>query len=232
LHVTTELKEAEAEPASTRAGARQLGEWTALDHERALHPPDHEIIPSTSGLRLLILERIASGPPHHDLFSACAILGRLIAERGGSPTLACTTMDSAREAAAPGDPSPAWLIPARAALAEGYASAQRDLAKREAAAAWEYPRCTVELGGGTVAILAGFPADDGEAIASWASRVAQRVAMSGARRAIVAGSDAGRLALVEALETAGVAIETPERPERPGIGRDKPWLPWRRGRPR
>jgi hypothetical protein len=178
--------------------------WCERDHARALLPADHEIIDSTHATRALVVERLLGPGDGRDLYNACAVLGRLIAERGGSPTLATATIDGAHEAMGGGDV--AWLIPARAALAEGFASARQEATRRDAAAAWDFPRCAADLGDGAFAIVAGYPDDDGEALAAWASRVAQAVALAGARRAVVSGSDAARAALGDALQVVGVTV--------------------------
>jgi hypothetical protein len=56
----------------------------------------------------------------------------------------------------------------------------------------------------SVAIVAGYPEDDADALAAWASRVARQAARAGVRRAVVSGSPAAEAALAEALEVAGV----------------------------
>jgi hypothetical protein len=199
--------------------------WSKHDHAHALLPVDHELVDATASLRALIAELLLTRAPNRDLFTACAMLGRLLAQRGGSPTLATSTMEGARRGLEEGEPS--WLMPASAALAEGFAAARLDAATREAAAGWEYPRCAVPLGDGTVAIAAGFPGDDGEAVAAWAARVAHGAALGGARRAQVAGVEPARTALLDALSLVGIEVRSGGEGEDEG---DRPlgWLPWRR----
>jgi hypothetical protein len=144
-----------------------------------------------------------------DLLHAFGVLGRIVGERGGSPTLAATTVDGARRAldvltVCPSGADAAWVMPARAALLETFAAARRDAARREAATRWEYPKCVVGLHEGSVAIAAGYPEDDADALAAWASRVAHEAAIVGVRRAVVSGSPAAEAALAEALEVAGI----------------------------
>ena len=105
----------------------------------------------------------------------------------------------------------AWLASARGALAEGFAAARLESTRHDAASAWEFPRCAVDLGDATIAVVAGYPEDDGEALAAWASRVAHGASLAGARRAHVSGGDAALRALREALELAGIAA-LPSRP--------------------
>jgi len=181
-----------------------LAAWCERDHARALLPVDHRIIDSTHAARALVVEQLLAATHGRDLYNACAVLGRLIAERGGSPTLAAATIDAAHAALGGGDAP--WLAPARAALAEGFAAARLEDARREAGAAWDFPRCAVDVGDGAIAIAAGFPADDGEALAAWASRVAHGASLAGARRAIVSGGDAARAALADALHLAGIEV--------------------------
>jgi hypothetical protein len=195
------------------AASDAVNAWCERDHARALLPIDHEIIESTRTVRELVALSIRTRPHDRDLWNACAVLGRLIAERGGSPTLAASTMDSAREAL--GDASAEWLVPARAALAEGFDAARREKTRAEAAKAWDYPACAVALDETTIAIAAGFPDADLDALEQWASRVAHDAALAGKRRAIVSGSKRAREALGAALSLAGIAIdEAPPRRSR------------------
>jgi hypothetical protein len=202
--------------------------WCDFDHARAVVPSDHEVIDSTVAPRALVLDLAERGPAlERDLFNACAVLGRLLAERGGSPTLVATSIEGARHAlGAPPDAS--WLAPARAALLEGYAAAQADAARRDAAAAWEYPRCAVRLDEATIAIAPGYPEGDSEAVVAWASRVACAASTAGVRRAVVGDAPSAeaarvRAALVEALGVAGIEVTGSLLPSRAS------WLPWRRG---
>gem|GEM_PF-946434 len=215
--------------------------WSAHDRVRALLPIDHDIIDATSGIRGLIVEGLLGATEgatdvepasvDKDLFHACLVFGRLIAEAGGSPTLAACTIDGARAALAEKDaPWPS----ARAAVAEGFAAAQADQAKRDASSAWEYPRCAAAVDESTAAIVAGFPEEDGAAITAWADRVASGVLRSGARRAIVSGRDAPRAAVIASLTSAGIdVVEPAARAADPRAALRAPasrgwWPPWRR----
>jgi hypothetical protein len=180
---------------------RAVQAWCARDHAHALLPADHEAVETTIGVREVVVERLLASAPDADLFHACATLGRIIAERGGSPTLASWTIDGVREAL--GNEGP-WLAPARAAVAEGYAAARAEMAQREARGAWEWPRCSVPIDDATVAIAASHPDDDADALAAWAGRVANAAALAGVRRVVVAGSEPARQALAEALDVVGI----------------------------
>jgi hypothetical protein len=205
---------------------RHVDAWSKRDHERALLPVDHEIVDSTRAPRALVVERIVAQASDKDLFHACAMLGRLIAERGGSPSLASSTVDGVQ--AVLSEMNAPWNN-VRAALAEGFAGARLELARREACVAWEYPRCAVPIDDGVIAIAAGYPDDDGEALASWAGRVASGAARSGVRRAMVAGRDDARDALIDALSTAGIEITSPASAPIESE-KSRGWLPWRRAR--
>jgi hypothetical protein len=181
--------------------------WCELDRARAAWPWDREVIEASASLRALVVERArarASDPTDDELFDACAVLGRRIARARGSVTLAAWTADHAGEAL---DAAGAeWVRPAGAAIAEGYVAEVLEAARQEALAAWEFPRCVVPIGAGAVAVAAGYPSEDVEAIAEWAARVARAIAVRGIRKAFVAGPHA--TAVVEALSLTGIETVT------------------------
>lgn len=178
--------------------------WSARDRARAVLPADREIVDGSANVRALIVDLVLAGGPEDELYDACAVLGRLVAQRGGSPTLASATLDHAAEAldarAAP------WLVPGRAALAEGFAATLSEDARTEAMRGWEFPACAVPLGQAALAIAAGHPSDDDEVLAAWAARVAKAAALAGIRRAVVSGGDRACTALVDALSLVGVEV--------------------------
>jgi hypothetical protein len=180
--------------------------WCAKDRARAVLPADRAIVDGSSAPRALIVDLVLSGDPEDELYDACGVLGRLIAQRAGSPTLASATIDHAAEAMEMANAP--WLAPARAAVAEGFAGALIEESRRECAQAWEYPSCAVPLVEGAIALCAGHPSDDDEALAAWAGRVAKAAALQGVRRAKVAGNALARAALIEALGLVGVEVET------------------------
>ncbi len=196
--------------------------WAARDHARALVPEDHAAIDATSAARVLVVTRLL-GDGHADLFHACLVLGRLLAEHGGTPTLAAATMDGAiEETGVRGE----WLVSARAALAEGYAAARIDKARADAMRAWDFPRCAVPVDKDTMAFVAGPPDDDDDALGEWAARVAVKAVRAKVRRARVSGPEKPRNALVEALDLLGVEI----LPAPTAGGSSRFRLPWlRRG---
>ena len=180
--------------------------WCTRDHARALLPADHDVVDATRTLRALIVEGIAGQLAQRDLLHACWRLGHVIATRGGSPTLLGSTLDGAYAvtAAAGTDFVADPWISMRAAASEGFAAARADLARTEAAAAWDYPFCAVRVDEESVAVAGGYPDDDTAAIEVWAGRVAQCVARAGYRRAFLSGREEVCRALEDALSLVGV----------------------------
>jgi hypothetical protein len=176
--------------------------WCAKDRARALLPADREIISESIAVRTLIVDLALAGGHEDELYDACAVLGRLVAQRGGSPTLASATLDHACEVLGARDVP--WLVPARASLAEGFAAALIEGVRREDMRSWEFPACAVPLGEAAVAIAAGHPSDDDEVLAAWAAGVAKGAAARGMRRAVVTGAERARAAVVEALGLVGI----------------------------
>ncbi len=188
-----------------RRAERIVADWCARDRKRAFLPVDHEIIDSTTSVRALIVEQLASGgEPSRDLFHAWGVLGRLLASRGGSPSLAAATVDGAWEAVGAGEGG--WVVPARAALAEAYATTRKEMSRADSLARWEYPTCAVPLHEGIIAVAAGYPDDDEDALAAWAARVANAAALGGVRRAVLSGSPSARAALTEAFGVVGIEL--------------------------
>jgi hypothetical protein len=184
--------------------------WCARDRALAFLSADRAVIDTTRGPRALVVEHWLERSSHPDLFHACAMLGRILAELGASPTLAAGTIDAARDVLPPlGEDS---LRAARGALVEGFAAARAEIARTDAATRWEFPGCVVPMKDAEVAIAAGYPDDDDDALAAWAARVASAVARAGFRRAIVGGGEKARALLFDALELAGVKARTTSPP--------------------
>lgn len=187
---------------------RALASWLEHDRAHALHNDDRAAIRATAAPRSLVLEHLARPGPARDLYNACARLGRLLADAGASPSLAVATMDGASQALADLGSAfdPARLPPARASVAEGYFAVITESERVAARRAWEYPACSVKVATDVVAIVAGHPGDDGEALADWAARVALAVTRDGHRSAILAGEGAAKAELAQALELVGVRL--------------------------
>jgi hypothetical protein len=184
-----------------------VSEWCARDRATAFVPADRAAVDATVGPRAVIVDHARA--KHADLFHACGVLGRLLAEHGASPTLAVGTIDHARELLALDDET---ARAARAAIAEAYVAARAEATRAESAARWEFPACAVPLENAGIAIAAGFPDDDEDTLAAWAARVAASVARTGYRRAVLAGGARACAALQDALELAGVKVRTTSPP--------------------
>lgn len=199
-----------AEAASLRDedAQRALAAWREHDTLHALHAPDRAAIRATDAPRALVLDLLAKPGHGRDLYNACARLGRLLADAGASPSLAVATLDGAAGAltAAGVALDPARLAPARASVAEGYFAVTIESERALARRVWEYPACAVRVAKDTVAIVAGFPADDGEALADWSARVALAVSKDGYRQAIVGGPTVARAELTQALTLLGITL--------------------------
>jgi len=184
---------------------RCVAAWNAADTDCAVLPADRHVIEHTSAVRGLIVELASPGIATDELFDACAILGRLVAQHRGSPTLAALTIDHA--AAALGEPNPSWKAAARAAVLEGFAAALIESIRREANDAWEFPRCVVSIGDRTIAVAAGYPGEDDQEIAAWVDRVARGAALQGAKMAFVSGPEDVRTRMIDALNVAGILVK-------------------------
>lgn len=190
----------------------QLARWADADRQRAVLPADRAMTGELSALRTLVLDLAGNPAAEEELYDACAMLGRQLAQRGASPTLASATMDGA--AAALLTPGAAWLAPARAAVVEGFARTLREMAHHEALQAWEFPSCAVALGEAGVAIAAGYPSEDDEELAAWAARVAKAAALAGVRRAVVSGSERACDAALDAFGVVGIEAQRTPAPRR------------------
>jgi hypothetical protein len=179
-----------------------LAAWRDRDATTAPLPGDARAIEESSSVREFILELARHEGRDEELYDACAVLGRLLAECGGSATLCALTLDHAAQSL--GAPASPWLCPARAALVEGFTRALQERAKLAGLAAWDFPSCAVRVNDATIAIAASLPSDDDESIAAWAARTANAVARAGYRRAIASGPERCRRALAEALGIAGI----------------------------
>jgi|SRR5579859_1015954 len=178
--------------------------WCDLDRGAALLEADREIVEVSRPLRAVIAGFALAGGSDEEIYDACASLGRLIAQRGGSPTLASATIDHAGDAL--GVRPAAWLAPGRAAVAEAFMRAVLERAHQETLRGWEFPRCAVVLPGGVLVVAAGFPSDDPELLAEWAARIARAAALQGIRQAFVSGADGARTAVEEAFDVVGIRI--------------------------
>jgi hypothetical protein len=176
--------------------------WSEADRRSALSPADRGVVESTASIRMLIVEIALRQGPDEELYDAWAVVGRLMADGGGSASLAATCVDHACMALA--DPTPAWAPAARAAMAEGFVRALVEGARKAGEASWDFPACAVRLDATTLAVAAGHPSDDEETLAAWAGRAARAAACEGVRRAFVSGPARPRAALLEAFGIVGI----------------------------
>jgi hypothetical protein len=197
--------------------------WAEHDAARAIHPADRAAIAATEAARALVVLLAEAGGDPRDLYTACATLGRLLAEAGASPTLASATMDGARAAALRGEPlrDEAAL---RASVLEGFTAGIVAAQRAAARGAWDWPACAIALDAETCAIAAGHPDEPDDARVAWAETVASRASKAGVRRAIVGGDGRARAEVEAALRLVGIEVVTRLEPEA------RSWLPWRRPR--
>jgi hypothetical protein len=179
-----------------------LRAWGEAERRAALIPADQAAVDATGAVRATILDFALRGGQDEELYDACAVYGRLLAEGGGSPSLAATSIDRACNVL--GQPSPSWATPARAAMAEGFGRAREEVARNATYASWDFPAPAVRLDGSTIAIAASHPSDDDETLAAWAGNAARAAAFDGVRRVVVSGRERPRAALAEALAIAGI----------------------------
>ncbi len=184
---------------------RLVAAWCAGDHLFAVLPADHAIIEGSLSLRSMIADLARSGGTDEELYDVCAMLGRFVAQHGGSSTLVSQTIDQAGDAfGARGAP---WVAPARAALVEGYASTLLEKAEEEARGNWDFPKCVVALSETRIAVAAGYPSEDPELLSEWAAKIAKAAALRGVRRAFVSGPNLARTSVEDALAVVGIQLD-------------------------
>ena len=190
-----------------------LETWSERLSRAAISELDRRAIAASEAARAMILERLDEHRGEsaerafedRDALHAWALLGRVLADAGGSPTLVAQIVDALADAlASRGGGLDAWTAPARSALVEAFVAAQRDLAEMRVAEAWRFPKCVVRLDETTAAVAANFPDDDADSLARWADEVAAGLAKMGIRRVHSDGSARARAALDGALEVAGI----------------------------
>lgn len=198
-----------------------LAAWREHDVTRAIHATDRDAIRATEAARALVVELFDR--PARDLYNACALLGRLLADAGASPSLVASTIDGLAQALVETKTAfeDARIGPARASVAEGYVSAIRDVAHDHTNATWAYPACVVTLDDETAAIAAGYPAD-GDGLSDWAAKIASKLSKAGTRTAVVSGNETAKRELGEALSLVGIVVAD-RLPARSWLR-----LPWKR----
>jgi len=195
-----------------------LDAWTERLASAAISEVDRRAVAASETARALVLEQLEAHSGEsaerafedHDALHGWAVLGRVLADAGASPSLAAQVVDALIEATpgGSGDRLQAWGATARSALLEAFVLAQRELAELRAAEAWRFPKCVVRLDETTAAVAASFPDDDADALARWADEVAAGLAKMGVRRVHADGSARARAALASALSVAGIGMAT------------------------
>lgn len=194
-----------------------LEAWTEELARAAISEADRRAVLASETARALVLEQLEEHRGEtaeraftdHDALHGWALLGRVLADAGATPTLAAQVVDALVAAMPDGTARlAAWAAPSRSALVEAFVAAQRELAEGRAVEAWRFPRCVVRLDEATAAVAASFPDDDPDAVARWADEVAAGLAKMGIRRVHADGSARARAALASALSFAGVSLTT------------------------
>jgi hypothetical protein len=180
-----------------------LAAWASTDVTRAVSHADRELGGALASARECVIDNLSG--VDRDRYSACALLGRLIASRGGSASFASSEIDALASALPSADPM--FLRAARASLMEGFAAELLERAQAEEKAAWEPPWCVVLLGDGRAAVAAGFPSDDGDVLAAWADRVTAWLIRAKVKKVAVSGRAPAKAVLREALALVGLAVE-------------------------
>ncbi len=178
--------------------------WAEHFARAAISEQDRNAVAASESARSLILERLDT--KDHDGLHGWAILGRVLADAGASPSLVAQAVDSlAAVAGAEAARDYAWAS-CRAALFESFVASQRDIADARVASSWRFPKCVVRLDDRTAAVAASFPDDDADAVARWADEVAAGLAKMGVRTIRVDGTASVRTALADALSAFGIDI--------------------------
>jgi hypothetical protein len=182
-----------------------------IDRESATSRQDRDAIEATATAREALAARIQGGQEDNDLLHAAAMLGRLLATLGASPSLAVATIDGAVRACE--RPQGKWTAMARSALCEAFVAVREERAQLEASKSWSFPACCVPLADGTIAVAAGIPSEDSDEIVAWADGVARALARMKVRRVVVSGKGSALSALEDALSLVGIHTD-----RSPGFG--------------
>jgi hypothetical protein len=123
--------------------SEQMQAWTDDLGNGSISEADRHAILVSESARSFVLDGLESAD--HDSLHAWAVLGRVLADAGASPTLAAHTVDTLRAVALRRGADAKWCAGARAALIEAYVAAQRERAELRMAESWRFPRCVVRL---------------------------------------------------------------------------------------
>ena len=188
-----------------------LEAWTERLARAAISDVDRRAVVASESARAMVLERLEEhrgesaerAYQDRDALHGWALLGRVLADAGASPTLAAQVVDTLAQVEGQ-NAFDGWAASSRAALVEAFVASQRELADKRAFASWRFPKCVVRLDETTAAVAAGLPDDDPDELARWADEVAAALAKMGVRRVFSDGSARARAALDGALSAVGV----------------------------
>ena len=160
--------------------------WEKNDEALAAATLDHAAAAEARGHRELVCDLIMSHAPQRELLTALHAFGRLLAERGASPSILSVTIDGAREAL---DETGAEALgpSARAAVTEGYFAAATEAWSATALRAWDPPACIAKLPDGAFAVSAHLPSREPDDVSAWATRIARMLKKERATRVFVDG---------------------------------------------
>ncbi len=186
-----------------------VSDWQARDHARAPLPADRAAVVDSEAARALVVRLVSEEAAPAELLGAWLRLGRLLAERGASPTLLAGTVDGLAEALLVGVPRAIddWAA-ARAAVLEGALAVAGERLRRAGRTAWDYPGCVAVVREGSAAVC-GPPDriwDEDDAAAAWAARVASGLARRGVKEVVVTAGPVARAELEAALASVGAAV--------------------------
>jgi hypothetical protein len=198
----------EADPRASNRAAALADAWERNDESMAAVALDRTAAAEARGRRELVCDLLLTEAPTRELLTALHAYGRLLAERGASPSVLSVTIDGAR--AAVGEKYATALGPsARAAVTEGYFAATREALGADALRAWDPPACIARIGEGVFAVAARLPSAEPDEVDAWATRVARWLVAQKATTAIVDGDARLVREVSDAVKLAGIEVEAP-----------------------
>jgi hypothetical protein len=179
--------------------------WEKNDESMAAVALDRAAAAEARGRRELVCDLLLTEAPERELLTALHAYGRLLAERGASPSVLSVTIEGAR--AAVGEKYAVALGPsARAAVTEGYFAAAREAFGEDALRAWDPPACIARIGEDAFAIAAHLPTREPDDVDAWATRIARWLVSKKAARVIVDGDAHLVREVCDAVRLAGIEV--------------------------
>jgi hypothetical protein len=179
--------------------------WEKNDESMAAVALDRAAATEARGRRELVCDLLLTDAPPRELLTALHAYGRLLAERGASPSVLSVTIEGAR--AAVGEKYAAALGPsARAAVTEGYFAAAREAFGEEALHAWDPPACIARIGDDAFAVAAHLPTREPDDVDAWVTRIARWLVARKAARVVVDGDPELVREVCDAVRLAGIDV--------------------------